>query len=89
MLDLLSLQPNLKFKLYLVAPEERRDMVEHEIKRPTFSLREEALSEECGFLPFNKLCETVEGTRKLHLASSLQPDLFEKVAEYFAREPDT
>lgn len=34
-------------------------------------------------------CETVEGIRKLQLASSLQPNFLEKVAEYFAQEPDT
>ncbi|WP_437724051.1 hypothetical protein [Sorangium sp. So ce861] len=88
MSDLLSLQPNLDIKLYLVAPEERRDKVEQEIQRPTFALREKALPEVCGFLPFNKLCETVEGIRKLQLASSLQPNFLEKVAEYFAQEPD-
>ncbi|WP_437952757.1 hypothetical protein WME98_20110 [Sorangium sp. So ce296] len=89
MSDLLSLQPNLDIMLYLVAPEERRDKVEQEIQRPTFALREKALPEVCGFLPFNKLCETIEGIRKLQLASSLKLNFLEKVAEYFAQEPDT
>ncbi|WP_437576887.1 hypothetical protein [Sorangium sp. So ce887] len=74
MSDLLFLQPNLDIKLYLVASEERRDKVEQEIQRPTFSLREKVLPKVCGFLPFNKLCETVEGIRKLQLAASLQPN---------------
>ncbi|MGK3969978.1 hypothetical protein WMF38_31640 [Sorangium sp. So ce118] len=89
MSDLLSLQPNLDIKLYLVAPEERRDKVEQEIQRPTFALREKALPKVCGFLPFNKLCETVEGIRKFQLASDLQPSFLEKSAQYFAQQPDT
>lgn len=86
MSDLLALQPNLDIKLYLVAPEERRDKVEQEILRPTFSLREKALPGVCGFLPFNKLCETVEGARKFKLAASLQPSFLESVAEYFDKD---
>lgn len=40
MSDLLALQPNLEIDLFLVAPDERREKVEQEILRPTFSLRE-------------------------------------------------
>lgn len=86
MSDLMALQPNLDIKLYLVAPEERRDKVEQEIQRPTFSLREKPLPEACGFLPFGKLVETVDGIRKLKLAASLQPSFLESVAEYFTPE---
>jgi hypothetical protein len=57
MSDLLALQPNLDINLYLVAPDERRDKVEQELLRPTFSLREKPLSKVCGFLPFSTLCE--------------------------------
>jgi hypothetical protein len=85
MSDLLALQPNLDIKLYLVASEERRDKVEQEILRPTFSLRDKALPEVCGFLPFNKLIERIEGIRKHQLAASLQPNFLEKVAEYFGQ----
>lgn len=83
MSDLLALQPNLDIKLYLVAPDERRNKVEQEILRPTFSLRERPLPEACGFIPFSKLIETVEGIRKLGLASSLKPDFLQKTAEFF------
>src|SRR4029434_6227140 len=38
MSDLLALQPNLEINLFLVAPDERQDKVEQEIRRPTFSL---------------------------------------------------
>lgn len=83
MSDLLALQPNLDIKLYLVAPDDRRDKVEQEILRPTFSLREKPLDEVCGFLPFSKLIEKVEGIRKLEIASALRPDFLVKAAEYF------
>lgn len=83
MSDLLALQPNIDIRLYLVAPEERRDKVAQEIRRPTFGRFEKPLPDVCGFLPFNKLQETVDGARKLNLASSLPPSFLEKVAEYF------
>jgi hypothetical protein len=37
MSDLLALQPNIDIRLYLVAPDDRRDKVEQEILRPTYS----------------------------------------------------
>jgi hypothetical protein len=83
MSDLLALQPNLDISLYLVAPAERREKVEQEIRRPTFRRLEKPLPEVCGFLAFDKLQETVEGLRKLNLTSALQPNFLEKVAEYF------
>src|SRR6266542_5107854 len=84
MSDLLALQPNLDIKLYLVAPDERRDKVEGEILRPTFALREKPLSSICGFLAFSNLMEKVEAIQKLGLASSLKPDFLQKTAEYFS-----
>lgn len=83
MSDLLALQPNLDMKLYLVAPDERRDKVAQEIRRPTFSLRERPVPEVCGFISFSTLVQKVEGIRKLGLASSLKPDFLETTAEYF------
>ena len=86
MSDLLALQPNLDIKLYLVAPDDRRNKVEQEILRPTFELREKPLSAVCGFLPFSRLLEKVEGIRKLGLATSLKPDFLERTAEFFKQE---
>ncbi len=37
MADLLALQPNMQIRLHIVAPEERREKVLGEIKRPVFS----------------------------------------------------
>jgi len=83
MSDLLALQPDLKTKLYLVAPDDRRSKVEQEILRPTFTLRERPLNETCGFLAFSKLLEHVEAIQRLGLAASLKPDFLDKAAEYF------
>ncbi len=43
MADLLVLQPNMQLRLHIVAPEERREKVLQEIKRPVFSLLEHRL----------------------------------------------
>ena len=69
MSDLLALQPNLDIKLYLVTPDERRERVEAEILRPIFKLREKPLAEVCGFLPFSKLMQKVEGALQLGFAA--------------------
>ena len=83
MSDLLALQPNLDINLYLVAPDERREKVEQEILRPTFSLREKPLKTMCGFLSFNALCEKVDGIKKLGLSGSVKPNFLKKTAEFF------
>jgi hypothetical protein len=91
MSDLLALQPNLDINLYLVAPDERRDKVEQELLRPTFSLREKPLARVCGFLPFTTLCQKVDGIRKLGLSESLKPSFLKTAAEFFTGEetPDS
>ncbi len=72
--------------LYLVAPDDRRDKVEQEILRPTFTRREKPLRDVCGFLSFSKLVEKAEGIRKLGIASSLRPDFLAQTAEYFKED---
>ena len=86
MSDLLALQPNLEITLYLVAPDERRNKVRVEMRRPTFSMREKPIPEVCSFLPFSKLMEQIEGIRKLGLGSSLKPEFLDKIAERFDDE---
>jgi hypothetical protein len=88
MSDLLALQPNIDINLFLVAPDERRDKVEQELLRPTFSLREKPLSKICGFLPFGKLCEQLAGIRKLGLGGSLRATFLKGTAEYFNAEDE-
>jgi hypothetical protein len=86
MSDLLALQPNLDINLYLVAPDDRRDKVEQELLRPTFSLREKPLAKICGFLPFSVLCEKLDGIRKLGFSGSLKPTFLKTTAEFFGTE---
>ncbi len=86
MSDLLALQPNLDINLYLVAPDERRDKVEQELLRPTFSLREKPLAKICGFLPFTTFCRKLAGIRQLGLSDSLKPTFLKTTAEFFTGE---
>ena len=56
MADLLALQPNMDIRLHIVAPEERRDKVFAEIRRPVFSLLESGpLSESCTFISYESV----------------------------------
>jgi hypothetical protein len=83
MSDLLALQPDLDIQLFLVAPDDRRDKVEQQSRRPTFASRDKPLPEVCGFLSFDRLTKTVEGARALGLAGSLRPDFLRRTAECF------
>jgi hypothetical protein len=66
MADLLALQPNMDIRLHIVAPDERRDKVFREMKRPVFSLLDRGpLSDSCTFISY----ESVEAINSLeHLA---------------------
>jgi hypothetical protein len=66
MADLLALQPNMDIRLHIVAPDERRDKVFTEMKRPVFSVLERGpLSRRSTFLSY----ESVEAMNSLeHLA---------------------
>lgn len=84
MSDLLALQPNLDINLFLVAPDERREKVEQELSRPTFScLPRKPLTEICGFIPFSRLIEAHDGIKKIGIIESVAPSFLGKIAEYF------
>ncbi len=56
MADLLALQPNMDIRLHIVAPDERRDKVFHEMKRPVFSLLDRGpLSRSCTFISYESV----------------------------------
>lgn len=59
MADLISMQPNLKIPLYLVAPEERRAKVITEINRPTFSRLSPPMKQMCRFISIPTLRERI------------------------------
>jgi hypothetical protein len=81
MSDLLTMQPNIEIRLYLAAPDERYSKFKNEVPRPTFASSNKPLHTVCGFLPYSKLCETLE-TAKSFL-SHLKPDFIDDVAEFY------
>lgn len=81
MSDLVAMQPNINIRLYLVAPDERRDKVFTEINRPTFTSLKPPLREICQFIPYSSLQE------KLHQVGNilryLRPEFLDEIAETF------
>jgi predicted RNA-binding protein len=84
MADLVAMQPNTKIKLYIVAPDERREKVLSEINRPTFKTLE--LPEFCKFIPYSKLTKEVE--KFSDSIKHLKPDFIDDLAESCTTEED-
>ncbi len=79
MADLMALQPNMDIKAHIVAPEERRDKVLHEIKRPVFSLLERGpLANSCSYLSY----EAIDSLYKEKLVHHMTDSVLEEFAEY-------
>jgi len=79
MADLLALQPNIDIKLHIVAPEDRRERVLEEIRRPVFSLLEKGpLSESCSYLPYEAIDDLYAERHLGHMTDSI----IEEFAEY-------
>ncbi len=79
MADLVSMQPNIKLNLYLVAPDDRSDKVLSEINRPTFKKLKPPLPRICKFIPYSKLKKETEqiGSR----ARFMKPEFVDEIAE--------
>jgi predicted RNA-binding protein len=60
MSDLISMQPNLKINLYIVAPDDRSDKVIAEVNRPTFTRLNPPLPKICKFIPYSQLKKEIE-----------------------------
>lgn len=60
MSDLISMQPNLKIDLYIVAPDDRSDKVIAEVNRPTFARLSPSLPKICKFIPYSQLKKEIE-----------------------------
>ena len=84
MSDLVSMQPNIKLNLYLVAPDDRREKVMNEITRPTFARLNPPLPKICKYISYSQLKNEIEeiGDRIRYM----KPEIIEKVAE--SCEPD-
>ena len=82
MADLLSLQPNMDIRLHIVAPEERRQKVFEEIRRPVFSLLERGpLSKSCTFLAYDSVRELARQRHLEHLSDSVLDEYGETAEE--------
>ena len=58
MADLLALQPSMDIRLHIVAPEDRREQVLREIRRPVFTLLERGpLYEQCTYISYGSINE--------------------------------
>ena len=72
MADLLALQPNMDIRLHIVAPDERREKVFQELRRPVFSLLERGpLSESCTYLAYESVIELSKEKHLSHLSDSV------------------
>jgi hypothetical protein len=81
MADLLALQPNMNIKLHIVAPEARKEKVFTEIRRPVFSLLDQApLSECCTFISYDSLRDLAQMKHLQHLSDSVLAE-YEEEAE--------
>ena len=74
--DLVSSQPNIKIKLFIVAPQERKRKVFQQLNRPMFR---ERLCDLCKYIPYDKLESTLAKVEDW--AGFLQVGLVEKIAE--------
>ena len=60
MADLVSMQPNIKLNLFMVAPDDRREKVFSEINRPTFARLKPPLPKICRFIPYSELKKKIK-----------------------------
>jgi hypothetical protein len=85
MSDLLAMQPNLNVRLYLVAPDERRQKVREEVNRPTFARARRPLPSACKFIPYSRLRAKIEQIGST--ARYLRPEFIEEIAETLEDTP--
>lgn len=78
MADLISMQPNIKIDLYLVAPDDKYDKVFNQINRPTFSKLHPPLPEICKFIAYSTLKKEIDnmGSRVKYM----RPEFIEEIA---------
>jgi hypothetical protein len=79
MSDLISMQPNLKIQLFIVASDERRDKVVEEINRPTFSKLSPPINVVCRFIPYSAIKAKLAQVG--NLARYLRPEFLMDISE--------
>ena len=79
MADLLALQPNMDIRLHIVAPEERKEKVFTEIRRPVFSLLDRGpLAEYCTYLTYDAVRELAELPMLAHMSDGVVDEFGEE-----------
>ena len=84
MADLLTMQPNITIKLYIVGPDDRHDKFEAEVARPTFAVRPKPLHSLCRFLPYSKLCQRLKEAH--NVIRFLRPEFLDEIANLYNPE---
>ncbi len=79
MSDLVAMQPNINIRLYIVAPDNRRDKVLTEIARPTFARMKPPLYEHCQFIPYSELKRNEEKLRGY--LQHMKPEFLDEFSE--------
>jgi len=79
MSDLISMQPNIKINLYIVAPDDRQNKVISEVNRPTFSKLKPPLNKICKYIPYSRLKGEIEQIG--YRISYLKPEFLNEIAE--------
>jgi hypothetical protein len=65
MSDLITLQPNTSFDLYIVAPDARESEVRTQMLRPTFESYKPPMRRRCKFIPATRLGEALRAVEPL------------------------
>ena len=82
MADLLALQPNMQIRLHIVAPNERREKVLREIKRPVFSLLDHGpLYEKCTFISYDSVHAIAQQKFLSHMSDTILDEYEEHADE--------
>ena len=81
MSDLLTIQPNIAIKFYLVGPDERLQKFTREIARPTFATRKKPLHTLCSFLSYSALCRRLDEAK--NVIRYLRPEFLDEIAETY------
>jgi hypothetical protein len=84
MSDLLTMQPNITIKMYIVAPDDRQAKFENEVARPTFAARSRPLHSLCRFLPYSRLCDRLDEAK--NVIRYLRPEFLDEIAELYDPE---
>jgi len=79
MSDLISMQPNIKINLFIVAPDERQDKVISEVNRPTFSKLKPPLHKVCRYIPYSRLKGELDQIG--YRITYLKPEFLNEIAE--------